>query len=37
MAFLWLSFITVNHATYTLTEDSNTFAWFEVKTWITGH
>jgi len=37
MAFLWLPFIAVNHATYTLTKDINTFAWFEVKTWIKGH
>ena len=31
VAFLWLPFITVNHAEYILTKDTNTFAWFEVK------
>jgi hypothetical protein len=34
MTFLWLPFITINHAEYKLTEDTNTVAEFEVKTWI---
>jgi len=34
---LFLSFITVIHATYVLTTDTNMFAYFEVKTLINIH
>jgi len=37
MAFLCLPFITINHAAYILTKNTNAFAYFEVKTWIDGH
>jgi len=37
MAFLCLPFITINHTTYILNEDNNTFAQFEIKTLIKLH
>jgi hypothetical protein len=32
VAVLCLPFITINHAAYILTKDTNTFAYFEVET-----
>jgi hypothetical protein len=37
VAFLNLPFITINPAMHILTKDKNTFASFEVKTWIKVH
>jgi hypothetical protein len=37
VAFLCLQFITIKHTAYMLTEDNNTFAYFEIKTLIKLH